>query len=385
MYEWQSKKWVLFVTRPSALLKREFIKQVYFYIDAVSCLKISRLMIIGGLESNLVFVRKKEDERNALIVGKEFKQKKVEKQLENFKKIIKNFKPSGRDEINSTLSVFKTVGPILIYTYYLERILTKKFQNYRQLPAPEKRRWNNLMKQNEKFRDGVARIIYPAFAKAYPILKSKFKRTRDIDYYTLPELKSQKKLLVNEISQRKNFYVEITDRNQAQIYTGKKAIRILRDEGFTKKKIPKTKVLKGVVASSGFAKGKVVIIKKLSDFKKPYKSRIVVSPMTIIDFDPYFKKVKAIVNDIGGINGHAAIISRELKIPCLVNTRIAAKVFKDGDLALVIISNFSAINSTSPVGIFLLTILVGRFLISPSRQTTYSERRLSANLCNFSF
>ena len=43
------------------------------------------------------------------------------------------------------------------------------------------------------------------------------------------------------------------------------------------------------------------------------------------------EKAAAIVTDIGGITTHAAIISRELGIPCIIGTKIATKLLKDGD------------------------------------------------------
>jgi pyruvate,water dikinase len=43
------------------------------------------------------------------------------------------------------------------------------------------------------------------------------------------------------------------------------------------------------------------------------------------------KKAAAIITDEGGINSHAAIISRELKKPCIIGTKIATQVLKDGD------------------------------------------------------
>jgi len=43
------------------------------------------------------------------------------------------------------------------------------------------------------------------------------------------------------------------------------------------------------------------------------------------------EKAAAIVTDIGGITTHAAIISRELGIPCIIRTQIATKLLKDGD------------------------------------------------------
>lgn len=50
---------------------------------------------------------------------------------------------------------------------------------------------------------------------------------------------------------------------------------------------------------------------------------------------PAMKKATAIVTDEGGITCHAAIVSRELKKPCIIGTKIATKVLKDGDLVEV--------------------------------------------------
>lgn len=50
---------------------------------------------------------------------------------------------------------------------------------------------------------------------------------------------------------------------------------------------------------------------------------------------PAMKQAAAIVTDLGGITSHAAIIARELKKPCLIGTKIATRIFKDGDLAEV--------------------------------------------------
>ena len=50
---------------------------------------------------------------------------------------------------------------------------------------------------------------------------------------------------------------------------------------------------------------------------------------------PAIQKAKAIITNEGGITCHAAVISRELGIPCIVGTKIATKVLKDGDLVKV--------------------------------------------------
>ena len=47
---------------------------------------------------------------------------------------------------------------------------------------------------------------------------------------------------------------------------------------------------------------------------------------------PAIRKAKAIITDEGGLLCHAAIVSRELKIPCIIGTKIATKILKDNDL-----------------------------------------------------
>jgi pyruvate,water dikinase len=62
---------------------------------------------------------------------------------------------------------------------------------------------------------------------------------------------------------------------------------------------------------------------------------ILVSIATNPDIVPAMKKAGAIVTEQGGITSHAAIVSRELGTPCVIGTKIATKVFKDGDIVEV--------------------------------------------------
>lgn len=58
---------------------------------------------------------------------------------------------------------------------------------------------------------------------------------------------------------------------------------------------------------------------------------VVVSPMTTPDLLPAMKLSSAIVTDEGGLTCHAAVVARELGKPCVIGTKIATKVLKDGD------------------------------------------------------
>jgi len=92
---------------------------------------------------------------------------------------------------------------------------------------------------------------------------------------------------------------------------------------------------KGQTASQGKTKGYVKIVfnpHMVSDYKE---RSVLVAGMTSPDFVPLMKKSIAIITDSGGVTCHAAIISRELNVPCIIGTKIATKVLKDGDLVEV--------------------------------------------------
>jgi phosphoenolpyruvate synthase/pyruvate phosphate dikinase len=104
-------------------------------------------------------------------------------------------------------------------------------------------------------------------------------------------------------------------------------------------------VLKGMMGHSigKVVKGKVKIIH--TDYKNPDKvkkemsemedGQVLVSQITAPELMPAIKKAIAIVTDIGGMLSHAAIISRELNIPCVIGTKNASEVLKDGDIVEV--------------------------------------------------
>ena len=94
----------------------------------------------------------------------------------------------------------------------------------------------------------------------------------------------------------------------------------------TEKKI----LLKGLPASPGIGSGKIHVIlsdKNVSEFQS---GEILVTEMTTPDWVPTMKKAKAIVTDAGGMTCHAAIVSRELGIPCIVGTRNGTKLLVTG-------------------------------------------------------
>jgi pyruvate, water dikinase len=101
-------------------------------------------------------------------------------------------------------------------------------------------------------------------------------------------------------------------------------------------KFVKTDNLKGQVGFGGLVRGRVKLVlsdeSKNVDFKKGDILVTLTSSPTLM---PLIVKAAAIITDDGGIGCHAAIISREMKKPCVIGTKIATKVFKDGDLVEV--------------------------------------------------
>ena len=86
----------------------------------------------------------------------------------------------------------------------------------------------------------------------------------------------------------------------------------------------------GEAASLGVASGTVRIIADPSQVDKVQKGDVLVAEMTSPDFAPALNRAVAIITDRGGRTSHAAIVSRELGIPCVVGTGKATKVLKDG-------------------------------------------------------
>lgn len=86
---------------------------------------------------------------------------------------------------------------------------------------------------------------------------------------------------------------------------------------------------------SGKVTGTVKIIMSAAEASGMLQGGVLVCPMTNPDFMPAILRASAIVTDEGGILCHATIVSRELKKPCIIGTKIATKVLKDGDLVEV--------------------------------------------------
>jgi pyruvate,water dikinase len=94
-------------------------------------------------------------------------------------------------------------------------------------------------------------------------------------------------------------------------------------------------LVRGLRAAPGAGSGRVRIVRKLAHADGLGSGDVLVTHMTAPDWVPLMRKAAAIVTDSGGMTCHAAIVSRELGIPCVVGTADATTKLRDGELVTV--------------------------------------------------
>ncbi len=139
---------------------------------------------------------------------------------------------------------------------------------------------------------------------------------------TLREIGNQKDdidNLLDSLAEPKNEYVSNKENTYSLTYDEDAPTHYSSDENTGEV------LLKGLGASPGIAVGKVKLVPTKDDIDIVEKGDILVTSMTSPDFVPAMKKAAAIITDYGGSTSHAAIVSRELGIPCIVGTNEATK------------------------------------------------------------
>jgi phosphoenolpyruvate synthase/pyruvate phosphate dikinase len=162
-------------------------------------------------------------------------------------------------------------------------------------------------------------------------------KVSDLFLYTFDELLDifkNKKLKKEILKERQKGYVVLALKRKYYLITGEKFQKIFKEVVKPKKNI---KEFSGFVAMKGFAIGKARILTHdkrdiSSEVKKFKRGEVLVTEMTRPDTIMACKRAIAIVTDEGGITSHAAILSREFKIPCIIGTKIATQILRNGDL-----------------------------------------------------
>ena len=186
----------------------------------------------------------------------------------------------------------------------------------------------------KEMRDDYRRQVYlrlqPLFAEAGKRLRLK---PPLVCFLTAPEimesLQSGRPADARTAITRKKAYSLAVMNGKIKIYDFDISKKYLRN------RTSLTKMARGQTAFTGQVRGRAVIINDPDEFKKFKKGGILITAMTHPEFLPIMKIAKGIVTNEGGITCHAAIVSRELGIPCIIGTKTATKIFRDGDLVEV--------------------------------------------------
>ncbi|MBI4994791.1 hypothetical protein HZC21_04085 [Candidatus Peregrinibacteria bacterium] len=160
--------------------------------------------------------------------------------------------------------------------------------------------------------------------------------------WELPDLLRGQKVSVSEMENRlkeqAGYMIAAKERND--VITSKEFVKNVRPILQTRV-ANNVKEIKGMCVNtgSGLVSGKAKILLDHHDFGKMKNGDVLVAPMTSPEYILAMRKAVAVVTDAGGMTCHAAIVSRELGVPCIVGTKIATRVLKDGDLVEIDANN----------------------------------------------
>ncbi len=138
----------------------------------------------------------------------------------------------------------------------------------------------------------------------------------------------KKDLSVEVLRQRWEYCMVLWTQDSYDVITDLKTIETLDKIG-TGEANP-AESFTGFAASSGVVQGIVRVIESAEDVHRVEVGDVLVAVMTRPDYMPAMKKAVAFVTDEGGITCHAAIVAREMNKPCVIGTKYASKILKDG-------------------------------------------------------
>jgi len=192
-------------------------------------------------------------------------------------------------------------------------------------------------------RKGIYQKSYVAMDSVLAEIAKRVNLTlKEVKYLTEEEVNNalNKGKNFSKITKKRTKYcVSVTKNGKTEVYTGNKAKEIIDKETTTELIDETTREFKGLIAYSGKVRGIAKIVSVVKDIPKIKNGEILISPSTNPDLILAMKKASAFVTDMGGITSHAAIVSREMKKPCIVGTKIATKIISDGDLIEVDANN----------------------------------------------
>ena len=187
------------------------------------------------------------------------------------------------------------------------------------------------------------RTLYQASSMFDEIAKHIGLSHQDILYLSIDELRegltSVLPVSPNVLEQRKDGMAYVMVNRELQVFFGEDAHKLADEIQIFEEPPSQPTELEGSVANMGIVRGIVRVIHDISELGKVEDGDILVASMTTPEFVPAMERAAAFITDEGGITCHAAIISREMDVPCIIGLEIATKVLKDGDFVEVDANN----------------------------------------------
>lgn len=263
----------------------------------------------------------------------------------------RNYKPMGALWISQPFSLphyVQEISEFLKAKKSPSAVLTNWNEQWTAKKAEKERLFNEL-EFNPKYRH-LFRIfsgfMLTKFYRRYAQLRSLYAIRRvfeqvskrfNLDYLQarMGLTQDYEKLLVHgtitpeTFIQRKKFCVSYSEKGSDLVLTGNEAQKLAATAAQVED-LSGSEIF-GQCACTGKAQGEAKIILSAADMYKMNAGDILVAIATNPDVVPAMKKASAIITEQGGVTCHAAIVSRELGIPCVIGTKIATKWLKDGD------------------------------------------------------
>lgn len=235
------------------------------------------------------------------------------------------------------------------YIYYTQpykescfsKILIKKLNKKLKLSARDKN-WSMILRVGAYVKGDGSELFAERVVLWKAVLKEIAKRVKlsnpsDVLYLFPKEIKSMiigRKAPVRLISSRRKLTILFYPKKKVNIYEGREALSFLKDGKLKfSVKDKNKKILNGQPASPGRARGMAVVTVGLDGALASVRNgNILVTVYTSSRYVPAMKKAAAIITETGGITTHAAVISRELGVPCVIAVKDATKIIRTGDM-----------------------------------------------------
>ena len=235
-------------------------------------------------------------------------------------KMLLEFKPGAKRDMRT----LKREKKKIIKEYNLPKQLVARLETLEFLTS-----WQDERKKYILIAVGYEDLLLAELARRMSI------PIEHLRYLRVEELDSDIKSLAGELEKRRtgSIYVQRFEKPGSEVATGEEFLKIKKTLESSESLL--VKELSGNAASVGKVIGRVKVCTTIASLAKVEDGDVLVASMTRPEYMLAMKKAAAFVTDEGCITCHAAIVAREMHKPCVIGTKNATKVLKDGDLVEV--------------------------------------------------